>query len=84
MIKDSDTVSGWFVLNCGKVYGRCPGCHSPRLSYFKSRKPGLKGICSTSKGIAPACMDCGKSLPIVKSHLSKHINLTVNQSDLFY
>lgn len=61
---DTDTVTGWFVLNSGfKVYGRCPSCHSPRISFYKERKPGLKGISSTAKGITPVCIDCGKSLP---------------------
>lgn len=58
MITDTDTVSSWFVLNGGfKVYGRCPACHSPRISYHKARIAGHKGI-------APACIDCGKCLPV--------------------
>lgn len=60
---DTDFVSGWFVVEAGKVYGRCPVCHSPRIAYHKIRKPGLKGISMTSKGITPSCVDCGKSLP---------------------
>jgi hypothetical protein len=64
MDKETDTLSGWFVLNAGfKVYGRCPDCHSPRITYYKSRYPGLKGISPSSKGITPVCIDCGKSIP---------------------
>lgn len=64
MIADADTVTGWFVLNAGRVYGRCPACYSPRICYHKSRITGLKGISATSKGITPACLDCGKGLPL--------------------
>ena len=61
---ENDTVSGWFTLNAGfKVYGRCPACHSPRISFHKSRTPGMKGISASSKGLTPACIDCGMSLP---------------------
>jgi predicted RNA-binding Zn-ribbon protein involved in translation (DUF1610 family) len=61
---DSDTVSGWFVLNSGfKVYGRCPACGSHRIAYHKNRVTGMKGISPSSKGLTPACTDCGKSLP---------------------
>ncbi len=61
---EADTLSGWFVLNSGfKVYGRCPSCHSPNISYFKERRTGLKGISSQSKGLTPVCIDCGKCLP---------------------
>ena len=64
MDTESDTVSGWFVLNAGlKVYGRCPSCHSPRISYHKCRKTGLKGISHLSHGLSPVCVDCGKGLP---------------------
>lgn len=64
MDKEVDTVSGWFVLRAGfKVSGRCPVCHSTHISYHKTRTPGLKGISASSKGITPACMNCGKSLP---------------------
>jgi DNA-directed RNA polymerase subunit RPC12/RpoP len=64
MSTEVDTVSGWFVLNAGfKVYGRCPACHSPRISFHKIRTPGLKGISAASKGLIPVCVDCGKSLP---------------------
>jgi hypothetical protein len=59
-----DTLSGWFVLNSGfKVYGRCPACQSPRISYHKTRRTGLKGISHLSSGLTPACVDCGHSLP---------------------
>lgn len=71
---DNDTVTGWFVLNSGfKVYGRCPACHSPRISYHKVRRPGLKGISAASSGLAPACIDCGKSLPTQVSKEKKPI-----------
>lgn len=64
MKMDNDTISGWFVLNAGfKVYGRCPACHSPNISYYKNRYPGLKGISASSKGLSPVCIDCGHSLP---------------------
>lgn len=61
---DSDTMSGWFVLKAGfKVYGRCPDCHSPDISFYKERRTGLKGISSSSQGLTPVCLDCGKNLP---------------------
>jgi DNA-directed RNA polymerase subunit RPC12/RpoP len=64
MSSESDTVSGWFILTAGfKVYGRCPACGSHRIAYYKSRRPGLKGISAASQGLTPACTDCGKSLP---------------------
>lgn len=64
MDNDSGLVSGWFVLNSGfKVYGRCSHCFSPRLAYHKDRMTGLKGISQSSKGITPACLDCGHGLP---------------------
>lgn len=64
MGSEIDTVSGWFVLNAGfKVYGRCPDCHSPRISFYTNRSPGMKGMSYTSKGLIPVCTDCGKSLP---------------------
>lgn len=64
MDMESETVSGWFVLNSGfKVYGRCPACHSPNISFHRTRFEGLKGISATSKGITPVCIDCGKGLP---------------------
>lgn len=67
-----DTVSDWFVLQAGfKVYGRCPLCHSPRLSYHKTRRPGLTGISQASKGFTPICIDCGKNLPERLSHNQK-------------
>lgn len=57
-------MSGWFVLNSGfKVYGRCPVCHSPHIGYHKERPNGLKGISVRARGLTPACLDCGKSLP---------------------
>lgn len=60
----NDTVSGWFVLNSGfKVYGRCPQCQSPNISYYKVRMTGMKGISGASKGLSPVCVDCGHSLP---------------------
>ncbi len=64
MGNDSEIVSGWFVLNSGfKVYGRCSHCSSPNIAYHKDRMTGLKGISSNSKGISPACLDCGHGLP---------------------
>ncbi|HXH74733.1 MAG TPA: hypothetical protein VNJ08_07190 [Bacteriovoracaceae bacterium] len=63
MNKEVDTVSSWFVVGSGKVYGRCPACYSQNISYHKTRAPGLRGISSSSKGLSPACMDCGQSLP---------------------
>lgn len=64
MSEDNDTVQGWFVLNSGfKVQGRCPACHSTRISYHKDRRTGLKGISLASTGLTPACIDCGKGLP---------------------
>lgn len=66
---DNDTVSGWFTLNAGfKVYGRCPACHSPRISFHKTRVPGLKGISASSQGLTPACVDCGTGLPTQRHH----------------
>lgn len=73
---DNDTVSGWFTLNAGfKVYGRCPACHSPRIAFHKTRTPGLKGISASSKGITPACIDCGMSLPTQTNKNQKTIAL---------
>ena len=61
---DTETVTGWFVLNSGfKVYGRCPACNSPHISYHKVRRQGLRGISAASQGITPVCIDCGKGLP---------------------
>lgn len=63
-MKDGETVSTWFVLNSGfKVQATCPACQSPNVSYYCSRHPGLKGISHHSKGLVPACLDCGKNLP---------------------
>lgn len=71
---ENETVSGWFVLNSGfKVYGRCPACHSPRLSYFKIRTPGMKGISPGSQGLSPVCIDCGKSFPKEQKSENKKI-----------
>ena len=84
MNHETDTQSGWFVLNAGfKVYGRCPACNSPRIAYYKSRYPGLKGISPTSKGITPACMDCGKSLPSQVSSEPKHSTLVIKPKRAF-
>lgn len=64
MSTDTDTSSGWFTLNSGfKVHGRCPSCHSPRISFYKTRTQGMKGISKSSQGLIPVCMDCGKNLP---------------------
>lgn len=71
MNSEFDTVSGWFVFSAGKVYGRCPSCHSPRIAYHKERRTGLKGISHMSKGLTPACVDCGKSLPTQSSKETK-------------
>ena len=76
---DIDTVSGWFILSGGcKVHARCPACHSPRISYHKVRRPGLTGISPASKGLTPACMDCGKSLPNQQVETSPYKLLTGN------
>jgi len=61
---DFDTVAGWFVVNGGKVYGRCPSCLSPNICYHKNRPTGLKGISGHTQGLTPACLDCGKGLPV--------------------
>lgn len=64
MNNDTDSVNGWFTLNSGfKVYGRCPACQSPRISFHKVRTQGMKGISASSKGLIPVCVDCGKNLP---------------------
>lgn len=84
MIMETDTVSGWFILNSGfKVYGRCPVCQSPRISYHKDRKPGLKGISSSSQGLTPACMDCGKSLPTQVNREQKQIQFKLETKRMF-
>ena len=71
---ESDTVSGWFVLNTGfKVYGRCPHCHSPDLSYYKERRTGLKGISAASQGLTPVCLNCGLGLPVQRKRGEKMI-----------
>lgn len=63
-MKDGETVTGWFVLNSGfKVQASCPSCHSHNVSYYCTRRPGLKGISHMSHGFTPACLDCGKNLP---------------------
>lgn len=67
-----NTISGWFVLNSGfKVYGRCPNCHSPNMSFYKERRTGLKGISHLSKGLTPVCLDCGHSLPTQQKKVEK-------------
>lgn len=67
-----DTISGWFVLNSGfKVYGRCPHCNSPNMSFYKERRTGLKGISHLSKGLTPVCLDCGYSLPTQQKKVEK-------------
>lgn len=72
MGKEFDTISGWFVLNAGcKVYGRCPECHSPNISYYKERRTGLKGISTASKGLTPVCLDCGNCLPTQQRKIEK-------------
>jgi hypothetical protein len=61
---EAETTSSWFVLNGGfKVYGRCPRCASPRISYYKERVSGLRGISAQSKGLVPVCIDCEQALP---------------------
>lgn len=66
---ECDMISSWFTLNSGfKVYGRCPGCFSPNISYQKMRRSGLTGISPGTTGLTPVCLDCGKGLP---SHLNK-------------
>lgn len=67
MHTQSETLSNWFVLNSGfKVQGRCPHCDSQNISFYKERPQGLKGISFRSKGLTPACLDCGKGLPAPK------------------
>lgn len=78
MNTEADTLSGWFVLNSGfKVYGRCPGCHSPNISYHKVRVTGLRGISQQSKGLIPVCLDCGKSLPTKAPKETKPASKTI-------
>jgi hypothetical protein len=78
---DSDTISGWFVLNAGfKVYGRCPQCHSTHISFYKERRTGLKGISHLSKGLTPVCLDCGKNLPTQNNSQQKPVALKKNTS----
>lgn len=68
-----DTLSDWFVLNSGfKVHGRCPHCDSQNISFYKERVNGLKGISFRSKGLTPACLDCGKGLPAPKKEVSRN------------
>lgn len=82
MGNEADTISGWFVLNAGfKVYGRCPDCHSPRISFYKERRSGLKGISHMSTGITPVCLDCGKSLPTQKTKTEKTSPLIVRKTN---
>ncbi len=81
---ESETVSGWFVLNSGfKVYGRCPACHSPNISFHKIRVAGLKGICAASKGISPVCVDCGKGLPNKVAKESKPLSLRAKRKRVY-
>ena len=69
---DACEVSEWFSLKAGfKVHGQCPVCHSTRIGFHTNRTPGLKGITHSSKGLAPACIDCGKSLPEQQKKESK-------------
>ena len=80
MSMEKETVSGWFTLNSGfKVYGRCPGCHSPRISFHKSRIQGMKGISKSSQGLIPVCMDCGKNLPTQISKEQKKVQAKMVQ-----
>lgn len=74
MGSETDTLSGWFELNSGfKVYGRCPACHSPNIAFHKERRTGLKGISHLSRGLTPACLDCGKSLPTQSAKEVKNV-----------
>jgi uncharacterized Zn finger protein len=68
--------SGWFILKAGfKVYGRCPVCSSPAISYYKVRKNGLTGISAASTGLTPVCMDCGHGLPVQTSKEKKKFSV---------
>lgn len=81
---ESETVSGWFVLNSGfKVYGRCPCCQSPNISFHKIRVSGLKGISAASKGIYPVCVDCGKGLPNKLAKETKPISLKAKRKRVY-
>ena len=80
MIKELETSTGWFVLSAGKVYGRCPACHSPHISYHKTRRPGLIGVSAASTGLTPACMDCGKSLPTQIQKEKKKLVIQIKNS----
>lgn len=72
-MKDVET-NGWFVLNSGfKVQASCPACHSPNVSYYRTRHPGLKGISHNSSGFTPACLDCGKNLPNQRDKQNKKL-----------
>lgn len=76
MMKDVET-NGWFVLNSGfKVQASCPACHSPNVSYYRNRYPGLKGISHNSQGFTPACLDCGKNLPNQTDKQSKKLPIS--------
>jgi hypothetical protein len=71
---DITEVSEWFSLKAGfKVHAQCPDCHSPRIAFHTNRTPGLKGITLSSQGLAPACIDCGKSLPSHRKKASKNL-----------
>jgi transposase-like protein len=85
MNTDSENVSGWFVLNAGfKVQVRCPACHSPNVSYHKVRRMGLKGISAKSRGLTPACMDCGKNLPTKVEKEGKKLSAPVKCGQTMY
>lgn len=74
-MKDAETTSHWFVLNSGfKVAASCPACHSHNVSYYRVRHPGLKGISHMSKGLVPACLDCGRNLPNQKDKTPKRVD----------
>jgi len=68
MSNESKTVSAWFKTKSGfKVYAACPACQSSNISYFKTRKDGLKGISTKSRGLTPVCIDCGRNFPSMNS-----------------
>ena len=79
-MKNAETTSSWFVLNSGfKVEASCPACHSPNVSYYRIRYPGLKGISHNSQGLIPACLDCGKNLPNQMDKTPKRIDPRKNK-----
>ena len=80
-----DSQSDWFVLNSGfKVQGRCPHCDSQNISFYKERPSGLKGISFRSKGLTPACLDCGKGLPAPKKEVAKPCPSTLRKIQKTY